>query len=261
MNARTRLFWLYLAGGVVVGGVVWAAPFSGPPHTFQAGDPLSASALNANFAALSSYVNELAAQNELLGSRVDLLESTSAAPSAPAGTIVAFGGPKDKVPPGWELCDGRALDPLAPEYAALFQAIGTAHGGDGASSFHLPDYRGMFLRGVDDGRGMDPDADTRTAAVTGSGNVGDRVGSVQSDTYERHHHTLVRPVSGHGVGIGKINAPCQVACQPEVYSWHRYEAGEGFIMPEDPDAVRAAPLGGGVETRPRNAAVNFIIKL
>ena len=43
-------------------------------------------------------------------------------------------------PVGWHLCDGSLL-PIA-EYDALFNLIGTTYGGDGQSTFALPDLRG-----------------------------------------------------------------------------------------------------------------------
>jgi microcystin-dependent protein len=75
------------------------------------------------------------------------------------GIIVAFGG--DKVPKGWELCDGRMLDKNDPQFARLFEVIGTIHGGDANPEFQLPDYRGLFLRGVDQGAGRDPGSGDR----------------------------------------------------------------------------------------------------
>lgn len=42
-------------------------------------------------------------------------------------------------------------------YDRLFAAIGTRYGaGDGAATFQLPDWRGLFFRGLDNGRGLDP---------------------------------------------------------------------------------------------------------
>jgi microcystin-dependent protein len=49
-----------------------------------------------------------------------------------------FGGNFD--PAGWAFCDGRLL-PIA-ENETLFQVIGTTYGGDGQSTFGLPDLRG-----------------------------------------------------------------------------------------------------------------------
>lgn len=93
----------------------------------------------------------------------------------PTGTVVAFAGGADRVPNGWLPCDGRSLARSA--YPSLFASIGTAHGGTGAN-FNLPDLRGRFLRGVDNGIGRDPDRGARTAANPG-GNTGDAVGSVE----------------------------------------------------------------------------------
>lgn len=43
-------------------------------------------------------------------------------------------------PDGWEFCDGQLL-PIS-ENETLFQLIGTTYGGDGESTFALPDLRG-----------------------------------------------------------------------------------------------------------------------
>jgi microcystin-dependent protein len=53
------------------------------------------------------------------------------------GEIRMFGGNFD--PLGWMLCDGRLL-PIA-NYTTLFSLIGTIYGGDGATTFALPDFR------------------------------------------------------------------------------------------------------------------------
>lgn len=57
-------------------------------------------------------------------------------------------------PSGWIKANGAAVSRAT--YAALFAAIGTTYGaGDGLTTFNLPDLRGEFLRGFDDGRGVD----------------------------------------------------------------------------------------------------------
>lgn len=45
-------------------------------------------------------------------------------------------------PAGWMFCDGSLL-PIS-EYETLFQLIGTTYGGDGQSTFALPDLRGRL---------------------------------------------------------------------------------------------------------------------
>jgi hypothetical protein len=89
-----------------------------------------------------------------------------------AGIVVAFAG--DNIPNGFELCDGRMLNKNTPKHQKLFNAIGTIHGGDANPNFQLPDYRGLFLRGVDHGASRDPEAARRTAP--GQANTGNTVG-------------------------------------------------------------------------------------
>jgi microcystin-dependent protein len=45
-------------------------------------------------------------------------------------------------PAGWMFCEGQVL-PIS-ENATLFQLIGTTYGGDGESTFNLPDLRGRI---------------------------------------------------------------------------------------------------------------------
>jgi microcystin-dependent protein len=56
------------------------------------------------------------------------------------------------VPAGWHLCDGSLL-PIA-QNEALYALIGTTYGGDGVSSFALPDLRGRLVVGQGQGRGL-----------------------------------------------------------------------------------------------------------
>lgn len=60
----------------------------------------------------------------------------------------------NSAPPGWLKADGSLVS--RSQYAALFAAIGTTYGeGDGSTTFALPDLRGEFIRGFDNGRGVD----------------------------------------------------------------------------------------------------------
>ncbi len=61
---------------------------------------------------------------------------------------------RSSAPTGWLKANGAAVSRTA--YAELFAAIGTVYGeGDGFNTFNLPDLRGEFVRGWDDGRGVD----------------------------------------------------------------------------------------------------------
>src|SRR5215471_18916874 len=54
------------------------------------------------------------------------------------GEIRMFAG--NFAPAGWMFCEGQLL-PIS-EYESLFNLIGTTYGGDGQSTFGLPDLRG-----------------------------------------------------------------------------------------------------------------------
>lgn len=56
------------------------------------------------------------------------------------GEIRMFAG--DYAPAGWYFCDGSPL-PIS-EYETLFNLIGTTYGGDGESTFAVPDLRGRI---------------------------------------------------------------------------------------------------------------------
>lgn len=54
------------------------------------------------------------------------------------GEIRIFGG--TYAPLDWAFCDGQSL--AIAQYDALYSLVGTTYGGDGMSSFNLPDLRG-----------------------------------------------------------------------------------------------------------------------
>jgi microcystin-dependent protein len=67
-----------------------------------------------------------------------------------SATVAAFAG--TDLPPGWLFAEGQELS-LNDEYSGLFQIIGTIYGGDGQSTFALPDLRGRVPVGVGYGPG------------------------------------------------------------------------------------------------------------
>ena len=86
----------------------------------------------------------------------------------------------------WILCDGQAIN--RSKYVNLFNRIGETYGdGDTTTTFNVPDYRGQFLRGQDEGAGVDPDAAGRTDR--GDGVTGDNIGTKQADAFQSHTHT------------------------------------------------------------------------
>lgn len=167
----------------------------------------------------------------------------------PAGMIIPFAGPAENIPDGWMLCDGSPIS--RSEYANLYKAIGVCWGtGDGATTFNLPDLRGMFLRGVSGDSGNDEDADSRVLLKDNGGNTGNNVGSYQGDA--------IRNITGVATG-----APCEgYAGEP---SGAFYRAGSGTVRGHDYtvpsvgfDASRVVPVGS--DNRPKNVYVTYIIK-
>ena len=68
------------------------------------------------------------------------------------GEIRIFGG--NFAPVGWAFCDGSLL--AIAENDALFNLIGTTYGGDGVSTFALPDLRGRVPLHMGQGNGLSP---------------------------------------------------------------------------------------------------------
>jgi len=91
--------------------------------------------------------------SEILATTKALRASQVAVVAPMVGQVAAFALAVQ--PAGWLKANGAAVSRTV--YADLFAAIGTRFGaGDGVKTFNLPDARGEFIRGWDDGRGADP---------------------------------------------------------------------------------------------------------
>ena len=137
----------------------------------------------------------------------------------PPRTLIIY-HPGASAPDGYLKCNGALVSRTA--YAYLFAIIGTTFGaGDGSTTFALPDMRGEFLRGLDDGRGVD---------------AGRVLGSWQADDFLSHTH----PVGSHpGYYVGADQS----------LGGQSYSVAGG----------RRTEAAGGAETRPRNVAGLFCI--
>ena len=155
--------------------------------------------------------------------------------SNPSGTIITFAG--STAPAGYLECNGQAVDRTT--YAALFAVVGTAFGvGDGSTTFNVPDLRGEFVRGWDDGRGIDS---------------GRAFASTQNSQNLAHGHNLTDPGHSHtgtfsddtsavaAGGASAGGAPSAATTNSEV---------TGITVQNS----------GGSEARPRNIALLFCIK-
>lgn len=68
------------------------------------------------------------------------------------GQVMMFAG--NFAPRGWAFCDGQLL-PISSN-SALFSILGTMYGGDGRTTFALPDLRGRVAIHPGNGPGLDP---------------------------------------------------------------------------------------------------------
>ena len=68
------------------------------------------------------------------------------------GQITVF--PFNFAPTGWALCEGQLM-PIS-QNTALFSLLGTFYGGDGKTTFALPDLRGRVSVGQGQGPGLSP---------------------------------------------------------------------------------------------------------
>lgn len=66
------------------------------------------------------------------------------------GEIRCFAG--QRLPKNWALCEGQLLS--INSFQQLFSVIGTTYGGDGRTTFALPDLRGRVVAGFGQGAGL-----------------------------------------------------------------------------------------------------------
>ena len=187
-----------------------------------------------------------------------LRDAETGAAGAPVGFVSASAS--ETAPEGWLVCDGSAVSRTT--YADLFAAIGEQHGnGDGTTTFNLPDYRGMFLRGWDNGAGIDIEAAARTAMAAG-GSTGDRVGSVQTDATAVPTNPFTTSTDGaHSHEYRHTPGVLFTDFGPE-----GFEGNEWLILDDPADTstdgahTHDVAAGGDVESRPVNASVLYVIK-
>jgi len=104
--------------------------------------------------------------------------------------------PYNFTPRGWATCDGQLL-PIS-QNTALFSLLGTTYGGDGQTTFALPDLRGR----TPIHRGNGPGLSTRYLGEQG----GAEVATLTEQQIPAHNHAL----KAH-TGVGKVTSPAGAA--------------------------------------------------
>ena len=171
-----------------------------------------------------------------------LLNADDLAGMIPSGAVMYFAG--QTAPAGWLKANGAAVSRTA--YAALFAAIGTTYGtGDGRTTFNLPDLRGEFVRGWDDGRGIDSRRALGSAQSDAIRNITGKLDSGQNQAEQLFDNVIT---SG---AFGKEQATKQ---------WTFDSSARGdAVTAVTFDASRVVPTAN--ENRPRNIALLACIKI
>jgi microcystin-dependent protein len=163
-------------------------------------------------------------------------------PSQFVGEIRIFAG--NFAPTGWAFCNGQLL-PIS-QNTALFSILGTAYGGNGLSTFALPDLRGRVPMQPGQGLGLTPRS--------------------RGDSPGTETHTLILPelpAHTHPLGASSSNgtsdAPAGGVMARSPAAIPQYAAGFDTGM-----AIDAVSIAGG--SQPHNnmqpfLTVNFIIAL
>lgn len=139
-------------------------------------------------------------------------------------------------PRGWAFCNGQIL-PIS-QNQALFAVIGTAYGGDGKTTFALPDFRGRV-----------PLHQGPSAPIGASGG-------------EAAHTLTVAEMASHGHGTsGAPVAPNQPGPYGNV--WAQTESAYSAAANTTMDGAGCAPAGGGQAhlNLPPYLVLNFVIAL
>ena len=169
----------------------------------------------------------------------------------PPGAVLPFA--MNVVPSGWLAANGTAVSRTL--YPALFAAIGTLYGaGNGSTTFALPDLRGYFVRGS--GKNEDN---------TESGTFGTK----QADALKSHSHTGSSASAGahthsftltSGAGDTSQGLANGSASSSNAEKGVTQEASTTGSAGEHTHAITINPEGG-TETRPKNIALLYCIKI
>ena len=162
----------------------------------------------------------------------------------PTGMVIPFAA--STAPAGYLKANGALISRTT--YANLFTTIGTTFGaGDGSTTFALPDLRGYFPRGWDDGRGVD------TAR---------EFGSLQADGYLNHSHTATTSSAGahaHSLSLytGTPNGAYIGSGGSDAPNANITTSSTGV---HTHTITVATSTTGTTETRPKNIALLYCIK-
>lgn len=116
------------------------------------------------------------------------------------GQIELFGG--NFAVQGWAFCNGQLLD--IATYNTLFALIGTTYGGDGQTTFALPNLNGRMAVGVGTGPGL-------SNVIQGQLGGAESVTLVAANLPAHSHSLAAQSSRGDSIAPGPTLVPAQVA--------------------------------------------------
>ena len=167
------------------------------------------------------------------------------------GEIRLFAG--TFAPQGWSFCDGRSLS--VQNYEALFSVLGTRWGGDGRTTFNLPDLRGRVVVGSGQGPGLASYA------------IGQRAGEESVRLYEHampaHTHALMvsKNPAQSKVPTNAVFAKTACSTAPAGREGLAYAKSEGDDRPLAPETIAMVGSGEPHDNVMPGLAINYIIAL
>ncbi|REE80356.1 microcystin-dependent protein [Lutibacter oceani] len=174
------------------------------------------------------------------------------------GSVIMFAG--NFAPRGWAFCDGQLL--AISQNTALFSILGTTYGGDGRTTFALPDLRGRAPIGSRTGPGLSPinlgqksGTETNTLNTT---QLPSHTHIAQGTTKVSNADGTTNNPDGKVLAVGKA-----VADRTTSYNANIYGDTANANMASNNVTVTVGSTGGNlpINNRPPFLAVNYIIAL
>ena len=154
------------------------------------------------------------------------------------------------VPADYLECNGATVS--RSTYAALFAVIGTTYGaGNGSTTFKIPDLRGEFIRGFDNGRTVDNGRSIGTYQASANKSHNHTASSTSSVSDPGHLHQVAYTNSHSGDGVIEESGTGLSGYEPTETSTTGISVSTSTTVNND---------STGVEGRPRNIAMMYIIK-
>jgi microcystin-dependent protein len=101
-------------------------------------------------------------------------------------------------PRGWQLCNGQLLS--IAQWTAVFALVGTTYGGDGQTTFGVPDFRGRIAMGAQFSQGPGLSA-IQLGEMSGTPSV-----TLLSTNIPAHNHTISGTVNIQAAGDGALGS-------------------------------------------------------